>query len=227
MTSSDASDVATHLDIEQAAVLRTPTGTLYNRVEQVSHFIKGKRYQRLASFCGTHDRHQQVELVRADVSRHFQYVTFSHRWGESEPSLRNIVGCTIYGMSIKGVSESCKPSVVWLWCWITCGHGGCIDKRSSAEVRETIGSMFAWYRQSALTIVYLSDVPDTGSLGCSEWFRRGWTLQGLLTPRSVLFYTEAWSLYKNLASSNHKTDVIVPEELEKESAGFSPAFLHS
>ncbi|KIK24023.1 hypothetical protein PISMIDRAFT_40185, partial [Pisolithus microcarpus 441] len=210
-------------------LLHTPTGTLYNRDEQVSHFIKSKRYQRLVSLCGTYDRHQQMELVHADISRHFQYVTFSHRWGESEPSLRDIEGRTIYGMSIKGgfgkLQTFCRIALEldYLWAWSdTC----CIDKHSSAEVQETIGSMFAWYRQSALTIVYLSDVPDTGSLGSSEWFRRGWTLQELLAPRSLLFYTEAWSLYKNLASSNHKTDVAVLEEIEKET-GIERRFLTS
>ncbi|KAI6120042.1 hypothetical protein EDD16DRAFT_1459035, partial [Pisolithus croceorrhizus] len=77
----------------------------------------------------------------------------------------------------------------YLWAWSdTC----CIDKDSSAEVQETIGSMFAWYRKSALTIVHLSDVTDTASLRGSEWFRRGWTLQELLAPRNVVFYTENW-----------------------------------
>ncbi|KAI5993007.1 hypothetical protein EDD15DRAFT_2141108, partial [Pisolithus albus] len=90
----------------------------------------------------------------------------------------------------------------------------CIDKHSSAEVQETIGSMFAWYRQSALTIVYLSDVTDIGSLGSSEWLRRGWTLQELLAPERVVLYTKTWSLYKNITSPNHKMDVVVLEEVE-------------
>ncbi|KIO09245.1 hypothetical protein M404DRAFT_996862 [Pisolithus tinctorius Marx 270] len=73
--------------------------------------------------------------------------------------------------------------------------------------------MFAWYRQSALTIIYLADVSDTGSFECSEWFKRGWTLQELLAPKRILFYTQNWSLYRNLSSLNHKTDVAVLEEL--------------
>ncbi|KAI6148880.1 hypothetical protein BKA82DRAFT_100510, partial [Pisolithus tinctorius] len=70
-------------------------------------------------------------------------------------------------------------------------------------------------RHPALTIVYLSDIPDTSSLGSSEWFRHGWTLQGLLAPKHILFYTHNWSLYKNVHSSNHKTNVIVLDELEE------------
>ncbi|KAI6161650.1 hypothetical protein EDD17DRAFT_654764 [Pisolithus thermaeus] len=84
--------------------------------------------------------------------------------------------------------------------------------------------MFAWYRRSALTIVHLSDIPNTGSFWTSEWFRRGWTLQELLAPRTILFYTQNWSLYKNLADSNHKTDAIVIEELEK-ATGIESQFL--
>ncbi|KAI6169113.1 hypothetical protein EDD17DRAFT_1525370 [Pisolithus thermaeus] len=76
--------------------------------------------------------------------------------------------------------------------------------------------MFSWYRNSALTIVHLSDVPDTGSLESSEWLKRGWTLQELLAPERVVFYTKTWSLYKNLKSLNHKADVAVLEELERE-----------
>ncbi|KAI6094979.1 hypothetical protein EDD16DRAFT_1502548, partial [Pisolithus croceorrhizus] len=168
-----------------------------------------------------------MELIHADISRHFQYITLSHRWGEHEPSLRDIEGHTIYNMSIKGgfgkLQAFCRVALDldYLWAWSdTC----CIDKDSSAEVQETIGSMFAWYRQSALTIVHLSDVPGTGSLGSSEWFRRGWTLQELLAPKNVVFYTENWSLYKNLASSNHKMDTAVLAELENET-GIDRRFL--
>ncbi|KAI6016669.1 hypothetical protein BKA83DRAFT_685111 [Pisolithus microcarpus] len=230
MTSSDASGV-THLDIEQVIrnaafeilktmptrLLYTPTGILCNRDEQLSHFMKSEQYKRLVSWCKTHGQHQQMDRIHADISRHFQYVTLSHRWGKGEPSLRDIEGRTIYGVSIEGgfgkLQAFCRVSLEWnyLWAWSdTC----CIDKHSSAEVQETIGSMFAWYRQSALTIVYLSDVADTASLGSSEWFERGWTLQELLAPRSLLFYTENWSLYKNSPSLNHKTDVAMLAELE-------------
>ncbi|KIK11797.1 hypothetical protein PISMIDRAFT_32021, partial [Pisolithus microcarpus 441] len=210
-------------------LLYTPTGILCNRDEQVSHFMNSEQYKRLVSQCKTHDQHQQMDRIHADISRHFQYVTLSHRWGKGEPSLRDIEGHTIYGMSIKGgfgkLQAFCRIALEWnyLWAWSdTC----CIDKHSRAEVQETIGSMFAWYRQSALTIVYLSDVADTASLGSSEWFGRGWTLQELLAPRSLLFYTENWSLYKNSPSSNHKTDVTVLAELERET-GIDRWFLTS
>ena len=36
-------------------------------------------------------------------------------------------------------------------------------------------------------MVHLADVSDTGMPISSEWFKRGWALQELLVPRSLLF----------------------------------------
>ncbi|KAI6018087.1 hypothetical protein BKA83DRAFT_4318249, partial [Pisolithus microcarpus] len=241
VTSSDASGVA-HFDVDlvirntafetlttmPTRLLHTHTGILCNRDAQVSYFLSSPQYKHLVSLCKTRDRDQQMELIHTEVPRHFQYVTLSHRWGAGEPSLRDIEGRKIYNMPAMGglgkLQGFCAVACEWgySWAWSdTC----CIDKHSSAEVQETIGSMFAWYRQSALTIVYLSDVPDTGSIGNSEWFRRGWTLQELLAPRTVLFYTRNWSLYKNLTSANHKKDATVLAELAR-ATGIEPHFLY-
>ncbi|KAI6038315.1 hypothetical protein EDC04DRAFT_2570246, partial [Pisolithus marmoratus] len=95
------------------------------------------------------------------------------------------------------------------WAW---GDTCCIDKDSSAELQEAIGSMFSWYRQSKLTIIYLGDVPS-GPFSNSVWFKRGWTLQELLDPNTVLFYTHDWRLYR--PSSNHKEDRVVLNEVER------------
>ncbi|KAI6038708.1 hypothetical protein EDC04DRAFT_2569440, partial [Pisolithus marmoratus] len=186
-----------------------------------------ERCERLVSLCKTCNRDQQIEHIRTEISKHFQYVMLSHRWGKGEPSLHDIEGQNIYIMSPTGgigkLQGFCAVARErdYLWAWSdTC----CIDKQSSAEVQETIGSMFAWYRQSALTAVHLSDVPDTSSFGNSEWFRRGWTLVELLAPRTVLFFTQNWSLYKNIISPNHKAEVTVLEELER-ATGIESRFL--
>ncbi|KAI5992102.1 hypothetical protein EDD15DRAFT_2368366 [Pisolithus albus] len=238
--SSDISGI-THLDVAQAVrsvafetlktmptrLLHTHSGILCNRDAQVSHFLSSPQYRQLVSQCKTCEPNQQMELIRTEVSRHFQYVTLSHRWGSREPSLLDIEGRGIYSMpAIGGLRKlqgfcaiACESDYLWAWS-DTC----CIDQHSSAELQQTIGSMFAWYRRSALTVVYLSDVPDTGSLGSSEWFRRGWTLQELLAPRTILFYTQNWTLYKNLTSANHKEDAAVLAELARET-GIEPRFL--
>ena len=83
----------------------------------------------------------------------------------------------------------------------------CIDKMSSAELSESINSMFAWYAGAVECCVLLDDVPmveaayaeesiyrsgtpvhDLPDLARSRWFSRGWTLQELLAPSSMLFY---------------------------------------
>ncbi|TVY59666.1 Vegetative incompatibility protein HET-E-1, partial [Lachnellula suecica] len=79
----------------------------------------------------------------------------------------------------------------------------CIDKSSSAELTESINSMFRWYRESTKCYVYLSDVSikkrkasDSSkeytwepAFRSSRWFTRGWTLQELIAPVSVEFFS--------------------------------------
>ncbi|KAH9942136.1 uncharacterized protein BXZ73DRAFT_41071 [Epithele typhae] len=80
------------------------------------------------------------------------------------------------------------------WAWSdTC----CIDKASSAELTEAINSMFRYYQLSDVCYVYLADVPP-GPFGKlfaqSRWHTRGWTLQELIAPKTVLFMAADWTL---------------------------------
>ena len=72
----------------------------------------------------------------------------------------------------------------------------CIDKKSSAELSEAINSMWRWYQGSRVCIVYLHDVSELdcerSGLQHSDWFTRGWTLQELLAPSRVEFYTRKY-----------------------------------
>lgn len=91
----------------------------------------------------------------------------------------------------------------------------CIDKSSSAELSEAINSMFRWYQNSAVCYALLSDVDIhasdfggsrlsgdnqvpffdkvTQAVQSSRWFTRGWTLQELLAPSNVQFYSQDWT----------------------------------
>ena len=198
-------------------LIDTQTGILCDRESQVLRFKKSQEYEQLLSSALTLDTLQQTTHIREVVSTYFQYVTLSHRWGALEPLLRDIERRDIYDLGSaagqRKLSFFCLESLRrgYLWAWSdTC----CIDKESSAELQEAIGSMFSWYQRSALTVVHLNDVSATGSLISSEWFKRGWTLQELLAPRSLLFFTQDWSLYRNI-SSNHKEDNAILEELEQ------------
>lgn len=105
------------------------------------------------------------------------------------------------------------------WAWVdTC----CIDRTSSAELDESIMSMYRWYEQSTRCYAYLSDVPYglvgdllASRLRASRWFTRGWTLQELIAPRQVIFFGQAW---RCLGTRSHHSTVIhditrVPEQL--------------
>ncbi|KIN97801.1 hypothetical protein M404DRAFT_159568, partial [Pisolithus tinctorius Marx 270] len=157
-------------------------------------------------------------LIHKTISKFFGYTTLSHRWGTGEPSLRNIQGQNVYtlnhGEGLAKLQNFCILTLQhdYIWAWSdTC----CIDKDSSSEFHEAVGSMFSWYRRSALTIVHLSDVPDAMPFSNSVWFRRGWTLQELLASPSILFYSQDWSLYMNCTSPNHKTDSAILAELQE------------
>ena len=82
------------------------------------------------------------------------------------------------------------------WAWAdTC----CIDKTSSAELTEAINSMFRYYALSTICYVYLGDVSNGDDVSAkasefsrSRWHQRGWTLQELLAPKTVLFMSCDW-----------------------------------
>ena len=69
---------------------------------------------------------------------------------------------------------------------------GCIDKSSSTELEESIWSMFNWYRNSKICIVHLANTTYLLDLRQDPWFTRGWTLQELLGPKRVKFFTKSW-----------------------------------
>lgn len=61
--------------------------------------------------------------------------------------------------------------------------------------------MFRWYKNATACYVYLSDVAWCSSKAIMEerfsksrWFTRGWTLQELIAPRRVQFYTTDWQI---------------------------------
>jgi hypothetical protein len=59
--------------------------------------------------------------------------------------------------------------------------------------------MFAWYQAARICYAYLADVPaykdaaDKGSMfRRSRLFTRGWTLQELIAPSELAFYSDDW-----------------------------------
>ncbi|KAI6025268.1 hypothetical protein PISMIDRAFT_16691 [Pisolithus microcarpus 441] len=198
-------------------LLHTPTGILCNRDAQISYFEGSLQYKRLLSLASSLDSQQLESEINNVIEEYFGFATLSHRWGSGEPLLRDVEGKSIDDLgSTDGVEKlqmfcalALQRNFQWAWS-DTC----CIDKDSSAELQEAIGSMFSWYHWSSLTVVHLSDVFDGGSLAGCVWFTRGWTLQELLASHTILFYTCDWSLYSKSDAVDHKSDPALLEELQ-------------
>jgi Heterokaryon incompatibility protein (HET) len=69
---------------------------------------------------------------------------------------------------------------------------GCINQQSSAELEESIRSMFNWYRNSRVCIIHLGETTSTFNMPQDPWFTRGWTLQELLAPKVTKFFSQSW-----------------------------------
>lgn len=75
---------------------------------------------------------------------------------------------------------------------MTHGLSCCIDKTSTAELSEAINSMFRWYRKAAICYAYIQVADTVDDLEKSRWFTRGWTLQELVAPHDVVFFSKSW-----------------------------------
>ncbi|KJA14549.1 hypothetical protein HYPSUDRAFT_108205, partial [Hypholoma sublateritium FD-334 SS-4] len=69
----------------------------------------------------------------------------------------------------------------------------CINKESSAELDESIRSMFKWYKKASICIVYLAETTSLDDINKDKWFTRGWTLQELLAPDFIKFFSKTWT----------------------------------
>jgi hypothetical protein len=126
------------------------------------------------------------------------YAILSHTWREKELSFQDMQSRCAHKKEYDKVKHFCETAAAhgFGYVWMdTC----CIDKSSSSELSEAINSMYRWYQEAEVCYVYLSDVPSgTDSCGLdpkfagSRWFTRGWTLQELIAPSSVIFLGSDW-----------------------------------
>lgn len=141
------------------------------------------------------------------------YAILSHRWGQEEVSLQDLKsGEAERKAGYDKIKNACSQAVAHGldYIWIdTCS----IDKTSSAELSEAINSMYAWYREAVVCYAYLADVSMDQDVTMdqdmtmdqniflssleyhfqrSEWFTRGWTLQELIAPSAVVFFSSDW-----------------------------------
>ncbi|KAH8198805.1 hypothetical protein TruAng_007028 [Truncatella angustata] len=124
----------------------------------------------------------------ADHDNEVTYKDIRKQRGIHKPGYRKIGFCA---------GQAKADSLQYFWV-DTC----CIDKTNAAELAESINSMFRWYQDAAKCYVYLSDVSfDRDRIHelsrstwmqefrNSRWFTRGWTLQELIAPGIVEFFS--------------------------------------
>jgi Heterokaryon incompatibility protein (HET) len=155
------------------------------------------------------DNTSEFSLTKDLVKGHDEiprYAILSHTWGADteEVSFKDMIDGTGTSKPGHGKIRFCgeqarRDDLQYFWI-DTC----CIDKSSSTELQEAINSMFRWYRNAAKCYVYLADVsrptlgtddkpnqpPWESSSRKSRWFTRGWTLQELVAPASVEFFSK-------------------------------------
>ena len=140
-----------------------------------------------------------------------KYAILSHRWGTEEVTFKDLIDGTSKSKAGYGKIQFCgkqaeRNGLQYFWV-DTC----CIDKSNAVELQEAINSMFRWYQNAVQCYVYLSDVStkkrkasDSSTeyawepaFRSSKWFTRGWTLQELIAPTSVEFFSKDQELLGN------------------------------
>jgi hypothetical protein len=130
------------------------------------------------------------------------YAILSHRWTDSEMLIEHVSNGT-YKERKEGyrklefcAKQASQDNLEYFWI-DTC----CIDRWNKSERSEAINSMFQWYKNATRCYVFLPDVSVStatepiqrmdweASFRASAWFTRGWTLQELIAPVSVEFFS--------------------------------------
>jgi hypothetical protein len=119
------------------------------------------------------------------------------RWTQEEDEVNRLKSQPGYQKIIR----ACEIALIVYqqdWLWI---DTNCIDKTNLTELTEAINAMWKWYLNSAICIAYLADVRLATDVSASEraaafqhcrWFTRGWTLQELLAPERLAFFSCDW-----------------------------------
>lgn len=157
----------------------------------------------------------QTNLGSYKPSRVVRYAILSHRWLDSgEPTYEEMKAGTATGPGYKKLKNFCeqarKQNVEFAWS-DTC----CIDKSSSAELDESIRSMFRWYHNSAICVVHLAKSTTIEDILRDEWTERGWTLQELLAPAHIKFFNKHWKPMTNDSNDKQKATTKILQTLEK------------
>jgi hypothetical protein len=147
----------------------------------------------------------EFSLVQVATHNTLSYAILSHTWTDGqEVTYQDLINSAGEGKTgyekIKFCGEQAtRDGLQYFWV-DTC----CIDKSNSAELSTAINSMFRWYRNAKKCYVYLADISTSSydadvqakqsiweaAFRGSRWFTRGWTLQELIAPVVVEFFSQ-------------------------------------
>ncbi|RDW63767.1 hypothetical protein BP6252_11312 [Coleophoma cylindrospora] len=138
-----------------------------------------------------------------DLPRGEKYAILSHTWETDEVTFQDLhtPATARQKTGFQKIEGFCKKALQdgYSYGWAdTC----CINNESSAELGEAINSMYKWYQDADVCYALLTDVDTTSTSVCpleeqlakSRWFTRGWTLQELLAPKTVIFFDNNWNI---------------------------------
>nr|POE94520.1 vegetative incompatibility protein het-e-1 [Quercus suber] len=150
------------------------------------------------------DERGKLSHVRHNTDDVPPYAILSHTWGPDadELTFKDIMadcGQDKAGFAkVRFCGEQAKKHGLQYFWVDSC----CINRDSSSELSEAIISMFRWYKRASRCYVYLEDVSTRKrnhsgqtegtwevAFQKSRWFTRGWTLQELLAPKIVEFFS--------------------------------------
>ncbi|KAI0864937.1 HET-domain-containing protein [Xylaria cubensis] len=117
------------------------------------------------------------------------YAILSHTWGDEEVTFRDWQRGPWEDVErnagFSKIENCCRQAAAdgFEWVWI-----------DTAELSEAINSMYQWYKNAGVCYAYLFDILDDIELNLagSRWITRGWTLQELIAPCEVVFYSSDW-----------------------------------
>jgi hypothetical protein len=206
--------------------------TLLNRTQIYSRLALKLRDRMFGiEFKGSELCQKQVDLAMKWVEELPKtYAILSHTW------LRRSPGEVTYDDWYQGTFDSTHPGYRKLanFCRVALEDHGftlgwmdtvCINKESSAELDESIRSMYKWYQSAEKCIVYLAETTTLANMAKDTWFTRGWTLQELLAPSYIIFYGAEWTALGN-GSINDKDDSDILHQIES-ATNITPAELAS
>jgi hypothetical protein len=144
------------------------------------------------------------------------YAIASHRWcGEEEVTYQDVQDGSRTSsqgyLKVKAFADYVTrnfPSIEWLWI-DTC----CINKQDRDELQRSLISMFDWYRESEVCLAWLQDV-ESSTFAESIWWTRGWTLQELIAPRTVIFLSKTWRVIGSKGVASHDLKYAGQPELD-------------